>query len=137
MGLGRGYQKVNSRTLTNGTELAGHEVIRRPWTADDNFTVLELPSRSGIAVLILHDCFFIDQMSNIELHGARITFPATDLLFKRGEQLVHLDRECTRLGLAFALPDGLFPQLAPHAFFVQPQTPLCLLPPQVSYAGKP
>src|SRR5881275_599863 len=109
-GWGGGYQKVNSRTLTNSTELAGHEVIRRPWTADDNFTVLELPRRSGIAVLILHDCFFIDQVSNIELHGARITFPATDLLFQRREQLVHLDRECARLGLAFALPCSLLTQ---------------------------
>ena len=76
--------------LADRTELPGHKVIGRPGAANDDLTILQLSGCGRIAVLVLHDGLLIDQMSDIQLHGAGIDFAATDFLFERGEELVDL-----------------------------------------------
>ncbi len=71
-----------------------------------------MPGSHLIAVLVFLYFFVINKMGDINEHSAGIDFAATDILVKRGENLVDLDRKSARFCLALTLSDGLFPQLA-------------------------
>ena len=71
-----------------------------------------MPGSHLIAVLIFLYFFVVNKVGDINEHSAGIDFAATDILVKRGENLVDLDGKSARFCLALTLSDGLFPQLA-------------------------
>ena len=65
-----GFCKMQRQSLAVCTprspQLAGHEVIRRPRSTNQDFAVFELACGAGIAVLVAFYRFFIDQMGNVD-----------------------------------------------------------------------
>src|SRR2546430_1033127 len=89
-------------------QFARHEVIRRPGTANQNFTVFELPGGARIAVLVTLNRLLVDQVGDVDEHSASVILAAAHVLFEGVKELVHLDGEGTRLGLALAMTSRLF-----------------------------
>jgi len=65
-----------------------------------------------VAVLVLLYFFVINQVGDVYQHSAGINFAATNVLVKRGKNLVDLNGKGARLGLSLTLTNRLFPQLA-------------------------
>ena len=99
-------------TITGyGAKFTGHEMIRRPRSADDQFAVFELFRGCAVSILIFFDGFGIDQVGDIEEHAVSVDLLTADFLLERVEQLVYLNRKRSGLCLALALTRGLDPQL--------------------------
>ena len=109
-GIERKFHRPRSTIcVSRSPELTRREVVWRPWTADQDLAVLQLPSGAGIAVLVAFDRFLVDKMGDIDKHAAGFILAATNFLFKRMEELVYLNRQGSGLGLALAVTGGLFP----------------------------
>jgi hypothetical protein len=96
----------------SGRALASDEVIGWPRAAHHYFDPRQMPGRHLVAVLVFLHFFVVNQVGDVNQHAAGIDLAAADVLIERRENLVDLDGERAGLGLAFALPDGFFPQLA-------------------------
>src|SRR5690242_6837106 len=64
-------------------QLAGHEVIGRPGTADHHFAILQLARRRALTVLVLLHRARIDEVGDIDQQPAGIDLLADDLLLQR------------------------------------------------------
>src|SRR5580658_8828956 len=95
----------------DGAQLTWQKVIRRPGTADRDFTVFQLLGGGRIAVLVLFHALGVDQVGDVDQHALGRDFLAADFFLQRVKQLVHLDRQRARFGLAFALAGGFYLQL--------------------------
>src|SRR5215471_6761399 len=92
-------------------ELAGQEMIRRPWPADGHLTVLQLFGGGIVTVLVFLDRLGIDQVRDIDQHAFGINLLTADLLLKRIKELVDLNRKGSRLGLTLAVARSFDPKL--------------------------
>src|SRR5215475_5377756 len=91
---------------------SGNEVVRRPRSAHDNFDSRQMACGHLIPILVLFDLLVVDEVSDVDEHAAGIDLPATNVLVEGIEDLVYLNGEGPRFGMAFTLAHGLFPQLA-------------------------
>ena len=87
-------------------------MVWRPGATHDYFDAGQMTGGHLVTILVLLDFFVVDQVRDVNQHAPGINFAAGNVLIKRGENLVDLDGEGTRFGLALALPDRLFPKLA-------------------------
>ena len=69
----------------DSAQLAGHEMVRRPRTAEIEFTAFELVGGAVEAVLIFLNGFVFDEVGDIYEHGAGLDAAAADLFFQRME----------------------------------------------------
>src|SRR5580698_3639758 len=99
------------RIPRDSTQFARQEMIRRPWSAYRQLTILELLGGAAVTVLVLLHRLGIDQVGNIDQHPVGIYSLTTNLFLQRVKHLVYLYRQGPRLGLAFTILGRLLPQL--------------------------
>jgi len=73
--------------------LTRQEMVGRPRTRHDQFTILELLSSRVVTVLIFFDRLGVDEVRDIEQHAVGIDFLATDFFLEGIKKLMHLDGE--------------------------------------------
>src|SRR5690349_18254477 len=95
--------------VVHGTKFARKEMVRWPRSAHGHFTILELASGRGEAILIFLNGFAVDEMGDVEHDAAGLDSLTTDLLLERRKQLVDLHGKRTCLGLTFAFTGGSIP----------------------------
>ena len=101
----------NLRIPRHGSQLSGQEVIRRPWSTDDQLAVLQLLGCAGVTILIFFHRLRVDQVSDVDEHSVGIDPFTTYFFFEGIKQLVHLNRQCPGLGRAFAILGSFFAKL--------------------------
>src|SRR5690348_9959260 len=98
-------------SLTDGSQLAGQEVIGRPGAADQELTILELFAGRAVTVLIFQYGLGINEVGDINEHAVGVHLLATDFFFEWIEELVNLSGQSARFGLAFAVAGSLLAEL--------------------------
>ena len=70
-----------------------------PRAAHDDLNTGQMASRHLVAVLVFLNFFVVYEMGDVNQHAPGIDFAATNILVKRGENLVDLDGKGAGLGL--------------------------------------
>src|SRR5450755_3872446 len=94
-----------------GAQLPRKKVVGWPRTADRHFAVLQLLSGGGVAVLVFFYALGVDQVGDVDQHTLGSDLFAADFFLKRAKQLVYLDGQSPRFGLALAFAGRFYLQL--------------------------